>query len=125
MLIYRNMGVGLVFENSLVYPPGQNISKSSFFNHIWTHLPGVNGFLLEPFMTCNVISRSLCVATTHIHMQCGCVGSNLRSGPDKRCRVFSSVWDRKSFSKIGNCRAFLEIWPEFFFTVKSPSSQKE
>ena len=68
VLKYRNMGVGLVFENSLVYPPGQNILKSSFFYHIWTHLPGVNGFLLEPFMTCNVISRSLCFLSYRLTM---------------------------------------------------------
>ena len=54
------MGGVLVFENFLVRYCGQNISKSSFFNHIWTHLPGVNGFLLEPFMTCNNFSHPLC-----------------------------------------------------------------
>ena len=50
----------LVFENFLVRYPGQNISKSSFFNHIWTHLPGVNGNPLEVFVSCTKISQGLC-----------------------------------------------------------------
>ena len=59
MLKWGQMGTVLVFENLLVRYPSHFFLKMPFFNPIWTHLPGVNGFLLEPFMTCNVISRSL------------------------------------------------------------------
>ena len=53
VLKWGHMGTVLVFENLLVRYPSQIFLKMPFFNHIWTHLPGVNGFLLEPFMTCN------------------------------------------------------------------------
>ena len=53
------LGAVLVFENFIVRYPGQNISISSFFNHIWTHLPPVNGNPLELFMSCNNISQGL------------------------------------------------------------------
>ena len=57
--IWGPMSAFLVFENLLVRYLGQKFSKLSFFNHIWSHLPGVNGFLLEPFMTCNNFCHSL------------------------------------------------------------------
>ena len=47
------------FENLLVRYPHQNISKLAFFNHIWTHLPGVNGNPLVVFMTCTNICQGL------------------------------------------------------------------
>ena len=59
VLKWGHMGTVLVFENLLVRYPSQIFLKMPFFNHIWTHLPGVNGFLLEPFMTCNNFSHSL------------------------------------------------------------------
>ena len=59
VLKWGHIGTVLVFENLLVRYLGQKFSKLSFFNHIWSHLPGVNGFLLEPFMTCNNFCHSL------------------------------------------------------------------
>ena len=59
VLKWGHMGTVLVFENLLVRYPSQIFLKMPFFNHIWTHLPGVNGFLLEPFMTCNNFCHSL------------------------------------------------------------------
>ena len=47
------------FENLLVRYPNQNISKLAFFNHIWTHLPWVNGNPLVLSMTCTKISQGL------------------------------------------------------------------
>ena len=47
------------FENFLVRYCRQKISILPFFNHIWTHLPGVNGNWLELFMTCTKICQGL------------------------------------------------------------------
>ena len=60
VLKWGQMGTVLVFENLLVRYPSHFFLKMPFFNHIWSHLTGVNGFLLEPFMTCNNFCHSLC-----------------------------------------------------------------
>ena len=60
VLKWGHMGTVLVFENLLVRYPSQIFLKMPFFNHIWTHLPGVNGNPLVVFMTCTKISQGLC-----------------------------------------------------------------
>ena len=60
VLKWGQMGTVLVFENLLVRYPSHFFLKMPFFNHIWSHLTGVNGFLLEPFMTCNNFCHPLC-----------------------------------------------------------------
>ena len=61
VLKWGQMGTVLVFENLLVRYPSHFFLKMPFFNHIWSHLTGVNGFLLEPFMTCNNFCHPLCL----------------------------------------------------------------
>ena len=101
--IWGPMSAFLVFENLLVRYLGQKFSKLSFFNHIWSHLPGVNGFLLEPFMTCNNFCHPLCGVSGSI----GVIVSTFTIG--QVIENFPLILMYQTFSTLALCFVILGI----------------